>query len=629
MANTDNGSGWFDSLPPDQQLLAARTLWGEGRGQPDVGLQGIANVIRNRTNSQGFPDDVAGVIQQPNQFSMWNQGDPNGPKAMAVDPSDPEMQRAYAALRTVGSAPDPTGGAVNYYNPSSASPAWGDQKAKDNDVMLGAHRFVGVGTPKDGSDQGIGGTGVTAYGDNTAPLTDGQSAIAQTFGAPGSQAPPKVPDPNASLDIDNYDGTFTRAEALAKKPDDDTTPSVAEWDAAAAKAAADGKVPLVTASASGTPASPSGLPPMDANGNIGEQAAPGETGGGALGTISRLGQGILNFSRSPQTNDFGNSLTRMGAALMARDNPSGAQAMLASIHNPLDDKMKQAQIDNYANNDTSQKADIVQAGKTPGFVTRVSYDKNGKASISQVPIAGYVAPPDTAPKVPPVMIKDFGNDDANFTNATDLAGRADKVLDALTTNKTSMSIVNQGGALIDNSANKSTESDRLVKEANTIIDRYVSYRLQQEHGTRGTQAQMAQARAQILPPGAQWDNGQMADALMRVREWTNGSMNTAKQANEQRIIANPSLDKDGAIMRRYSATANPVNSGWQATQDKVSAWQAQRDAANKSSAAGVSPVLQAFHASRPNPQPGPAPAPVAAPLPQGMLPPGQYDPNLP
>ena len=90
---------------------------------------------------------MSSVITAPKQFSLWNAGDPAGATARKLDPSSPAYQKIGSIYDGVmsGQIPDPTGGATHYYNPSAASPAWGPQLAKQNDVTIGNHRFVGGG----------------------------------------------------------------------------------------------------------------------------------------------------------------------------------------------------------------------------------------------------------------------------------------------------------------------------------------------------------------------------------------------------------------------------------------------------------------------------------------------------
>src|SRR5436190_6375571 len=126
--------------------LAIRTVFGEANGQGDKGMSAVASVIRNRSMDSRYGDgSVRDVITAPKQFSLWNQGDRAGDSARALSPNSDTYKHIGELVDGVwnGSIKDPTNGADHYYRNDTVSPAWGDQLAKDNDVQIGAHRFVG------------------------------------------------------------------------------------------------------------------------------------------------------------------------------------------------------------------------------------------------------------------------------------------------------------------------------------------------------------------------------------------------------------------------------------------------------------------------------------------------------
>lgn len=124
------------------ELALARTIWGEARGEGYAGMQAVANVIMNRVYSSRFPNTVEGVCYQPNQFSMWNAGDPNGAKAMAATQADQNFANALdiATKAVAGRLPDLTGGALHYYANSIAAPYW--VAYATGQVQIGNHIFV-------------------------------------------------------------------------------------------------------------------------------------------------------------------------------------------------------------------------------------------------------------------------------------------------------------------------------------------------------------------------------------------------------------------------------------------------------------------------------------------------------
>ena len=123
--------------------VLARTIWGEARGEGAEGMQAVANVIVNRSMASGM--SIRDVCQRNNgkvwQFSAWNPLDPNMIRMIHVDASDPQFALALqiAAAATGGGLPDITGGALNYYNPRTASPSWG--KSMRVTAQIGNHIF--------------------------------------------------------------------------------------------------------------------------------------------------------------------------------------------------------------------------------------------------------------------------------------------------------------------------------------------------------------------------------------------------------------------------------------------------------------------------------------------------------
>lgn len=132
----------IDALLDDRELLA-RTLMAEAGGEGYDGILAAGAVIANRTQSGNYGDGLRGVIMKPGQFSAWNSvtgyaGGEGGLNMDAIRPSD-EVYRATDAILS-GNYQDPTGGATHYYNPSVATPAWG-QQAGGNWLTIGNHIF--------------------------------------------------------------------------------------------------------------------------------------------------------------------------------------------------------------------------------------------------------------------------------------------------------------------------------------------------------------------------------------------------------------------------------------------------------------------------------------------------------
>jgi len=94
--------------------LLAHLVYGEARGEPYTGQVAVAAVVLNRTRDSRFPNTIAGVIYQPGAFDAVADGQIN------LAPNE----TAYKAAKDALNGWDPSGGAVYYYNPSTATSKW-------------------------------------------------------------------------------------------------------------------------------------------------------------------------------------------------------------------------------------------------------------------------------------------------------------------------------------------------------------------------------------------------------------------------------------------------------------------------------------------------------------------------
>ncbi|WP_066294223.1 spore cortex-lytic enzyme [Bacillus sp. FJAT-29937] len=97
----------------DIQLMA-NAVYGEARGEPYTGQVAVAAVILNRVNSASFPNTVSGVIFEPGAFTAVADGQ------IWLTPND----RAKEAVIDAINGWDPTGHALYYFNPDTATSAW-------------------------------------------------------------------------------------------------------------------------------------------------------------------------------------------------------------------------------------------------------------------------------------------------------------------------------------------------------------------------------------------------------------------------------------------------------------------------------------------------------------------------
>lgn len=107
--------------------IAARTAWGEARGEGAPGMQAVLNVVANRAAQPcWWGRSILSVCLKAEQFSCWNENDPNREKLLAVTGADPEFVTASSLAESLvaGTLADITGGADHYYSAFIAAPGW-------------------------------------------------------------------------------------------------------------------------------------------------------------------------------------------------------------------------------------------------------------------------------------------------------------------------------------------------------------------------------------------------------------------------------------------------------------------------------------------------------------------------
>jgi len=109
--------------------LLARLISAEARGEPYSGQVAVGAVVLNRMKHPSFPGTMSGVIYQPGAFSCLQDGQFNQPVA----------DSAYRAARDALNGWDPSGGAIYYFNPATATSKW--IWSRPLITVIGKHRF--------------------------------------------------------------------------------------------------------------------------------------------------------------------------------------------------------------------------------------------------------------------------------------------------------------------------------------------------------------------------------------------------------------------------------------------------------------------------------------------------------
>jgi N-acetylmuramoyl-L-alanine amidase len=117
------------SADRNTRALLARLISAEARGEPYVGQVAVGAVVLNRVRHPSFPNTIPGVIYQSGAFSCITDGQFNQPVA----------ESAYRAADDALNGWDPTGGAIYYFNPHTATSAW--IWSRPLILTIGKHRF--------------------------------------------------------------------------------------------------------------------------------------------------------------------------------------------------------------------------------------------------------------------------------------------------------------------------------------------------------------------------------------------------------------------------------------------------------------------------------------------------------
>ncbi|MBU9714259.1 cell wall hydrolase [Evansella tamaricis] len=97
----------------DIQIMA-QAVYGEARGEPYVGQVAVAAVILNRLRSPTFPNTVSGVIFEPRAFTAVADGQ------IYLEPNETARKAVLDAIN----GQDPSGNAMYYFNPDTATSGW-------------------------------------------------------------------------------------------------------------------------------------------------------------------------------------------------------------------------------------------------------------------------------------------------------------------------------------------------------------------------------------------------------------------------------------------------------------------------------------------------------------------------
>lgn len=125
----NDSSGTAASSNSSDVSLLARLISAEARGEPYAGQVAVGAVVLNRMEHPSFPNTMSGVIYQSGAFTCISDGQFNEPVA----------DSCYQAARDALNGSDPSGGAIYYFNPATATSKW--IWSRPLIVTIGKHRF--------------------------------------------------------------------------------------------------------------------------------------------------------------------------------------------------------------------------------------------------------------------------------------------------------------------------------------------------------------------------------------------------------------------------------------------------------------------------------------------------------
>ena len=127
--NTGSQTGSSGGNASGDVALLAKVISAEARGEPYDGQVAVGAVILNRIAHPSFPNTLAGVVYEPGAFTCMVDGQIDQPIASS----------AYQAARDALNGADPSGGAIYYFNPVTATSAW--IWSRPLLTVIGKHRF--------------------------------------------------------------------------------------------------------------------------------------------------------------------------------------------------------------------------------------------------------------------------------------------------------------------------------------------------------------------------------------------------------------------------------------------------------------------------------------------------------
>lgn len=127
--SSNNSNTTASGISNSDLYLLSCCIYGEARGESYTGKVAVAAVILNRVKSSSFPNSISGVIYQSGAFTCVSDGQIN------LGTNDECTRAAQDALNGW----DPSGGALYYFNPATATSKW--IWSRPQIITIGKHIF--------------------------------------------------------------------------------------------------------------------------------------------------------------------------------------------------------------------------------------------------------------------------------------------------------------------------------------------------------------------------------------------------------------------------------------------------------------------------------------------------------
>jgi len=111
-------------------LCLSAIMFGEARGESDIGKVAVAYTAINRKADPNYPKNICEIMRQPAQYQFLDYGMPTQTQIAYLEP----LAKAILERRV----DDPTRGA-KWYHTRKVKPIWAKQK--DIKIALGNHIF--------------------------------------------------------------------------------------------------------------------------------------------------------------------------------------------------------------------------------------------------------------------------------------------------------------------------------------------------------------------------------------------------------------------------------------------------------------------------------------------------------